>query len=156
MDKAARLNLELTIACRKAAGLQLPVGLLEQGHDHGGRDVVCGHARFVQSHANLSSLSADELNFRDIGDFLDLIVNLSSDTAILSFDDMRVPKANRIGEEGKGFYLQMQQFQVERLAGVIMSISGMERAINMTIDYCRQRQAFGQPDIGTSGQTDTA
>ncbi len=76
---------------------------------------------------------------------LEKLGNYSSDTAILSFDDMRVPKANRIGEEGKGFYLQMQQFQVERLAGVIMSISGMERAINMTIDYCRQRHVFGQP-----------
>jgi citronellyl-CoA dehydrogenase len=76
---------------------------------------------------------------------LEKLGNNSSDTAILSFDDVRVPKANRIGEEGKGFYLQMQQFQVERLAGVIMSISGMERAINMTIDYCRQRHVFGQP-----------
>ena len=76
---------------------------------------------------------------------LEKLGNHSSDTAILSFDEMRVPKANRIGDEGKGFYLQMQQFQVERLAGVIMSISGMERAINMTIEYCRQRQAFGQP-----------
>ena len=76
---------------------------------------------------------------------LEKLGNYSSDTAILSFDDVRVPKANRIGEEGKGFYLQMQQFQVERLAGVIMSISGMERAINMTIDYCRQRHVFGQP-----------
>ena len=76
---------------------------------------------------------------------LEKLGNYSSDTAILSFDDMRVPKTNRIGEEGKGFYLQMQQFQVERLAGVIMSISGMERAINMTIDYCRQRHVFGQP-----------
>ena len=76
---------------------------------------------------------------------LEKLGNLSSDTAILSFDNMRVPQANRIGEEGKGFYLQMRQFQVERLAAVIMSVSGMERAIEMTINYCRQRQAFGQP-----------
>ncbi len=76
---------------------------------------------------------------------LEKLGNLSSDTAILSFDNMRVSQANRIGEEGKGFYLQMRQFQVERLAAVIMSVSGMERAIEMTINYCRQRQAFGQP-----------
>ena len=76
---------------------------------------------------------------------LEKLGNLSSDTAILSFDNMRVPQANRIGEEGKGFYLQMKQFQVERLAAVIMSVSGMERAIEMTINYCRQRQVFGQP-----------
>lgn len=71
--------------------------------------------------------------------------NHSSDTAILSFDDMRVPQANRIGAEGKGFYLQMQQFQVERLAGVLMGMAGMTQAVELTIDYCRQRQVFGKP-----------
>ena len=46
---------------------------------------------------------------------LDKLGNRSSDTAILRFDDMRVPKANRIGPEGMGFMLQMQQFQVNHL-----------------------------------------
>ncbi|RMG97829.1 MAG: acyl-CoA dehydrogenase [Chloroflexi bacterium] len=78
---------------------------------------------------------------------LEKMGNHSSDTAILSFDNVRVPKANRIGPEGQGFILQMKQFQRERLAGVLMSISGMERAIRMTIDYCRQRKTFGKPLI---------
>jgi citronellyl-CoA dehydrogenase len=78
---------------------------------------------------------------------LEKLGNHSSDTAILSFDNVRVPQANRIGPEGMGFSLQMQQFQRERLAGALMSLSGMERIIRLTIDYCRQRQAFGRPLI---------
>ena len=78
---------------------------------------------------------------------LEKLGNHSSDTAILSFDNVRVPKANRIGEEGMGFSLQMKQFQRERLAAVLMSISGMERAIRMTINYGRERQAFSKPLI---------
>jgi len=78
---------------------------------------------------------------------LEKLGNHSSDTAILSFDNVRVPKAYRIGEEGGGFRLQMKQFQRERLAGTLMSISGMERAIRMTINYGRERQAFGKPLI---------
>jgi citronellyl-CoA dehydrogenase len=76
---------------------------------------------------------------------LEKLGNHCSDTAMLSFDHVRVPYTNRIGQEGKGFYLQMQQFQVERLAAAIMGVSGMERAIQMTIKYCRERQAFDKP-----------
>jgi citronellyl-CoA dehydrogenase len=76
---------------------------------------------------------------------LEKLGNHCSDTAMLSFDHVRVPYTNRIGQEGKGFYLQMQQFQIERLAAAIMGVSGMERAIQMTIKYCRERQAFDKP-----------
>lgn len=75
---------------------------------------------------------------------LEKLGNHASDTAILSFDNVRAPQANRIGPEGMGFRLQMQQFQRERLAGVLMSISGMEEAITLTVNYCRTRQAFGR------------
>ncbi len=78
---------------------------------------------------------------------LEKLGNHSSDTAILSFDNLRVPKSNRIGPEGQGFALQMKQFQKERLAGVLMSVSGMDRIIRMTIDYCRRRKTFGKPII---------
>jgi citronellyl-CoA dehydrogenase len=78
---------------------------------------------------------------------LEKLGNHSSDTAILSFDNVRVPQAHRIGPEGMGFILQMRQFQRERLAGTIMSITGMERIIQMTIDYCRKRETFGRPLI---------
>jgi len=78
---------------------------------------------------------------------LEKLGNHASDTAILSFDSVRVPQANRIGPEGMGFMLQMKQFQRERLAGVLMSMTGMEKIIRMTINYCRERQTFGRPLI---------
>jgi citronellyl-CoA dehydrogenase len=73
--------------------------------------------------------------------------NHSSDTAELAFDNVRVPKSNRIGEEGMGFMLQMIQFQKERLIASACAVGGVEKCIRMTIDYCRQRQAFGRPLI---------
>lgn len=78
---------------------------------------------------------------------LEKMGNHSSDTAILSFDNVRVPQANRIGPEGMGFMLQMQQFQIERLAGSLMGTAAMERIIRMTITYCQERQTFGRPLI---------
>ncbi len=78
---------------------------------------------------------------------LEKLGNHASDTAILSFEDMRVPQANRIGEEGLGFMLQMKQFQRERLAGSLMSTAGMDKIIRLTIAYTRERQTFGRPLI---------
>ena len=78
---------------------------------------------------------------------LEKLGNHASDTAILTFEEMRVPQANRIGEEGLGFILQMKQFQRERLAGSLMSTAGMEKIIRMTIAYCRERHTFGRPLI---------
>lgn len=73
--------------------------------------------------------------------------NHSSDTAVLTFEDMRVPVENRIGEEGMGFYLQMQQFQIERLVGAIGGTAGAEKAVRDTIRYTQERKAFGKPLI---------
>ncbi|MGB1253050.1 MAG: acyl-CoA dehydrogenase family protein [Candidatus Promineifilaceae bacterium] len=78
---------------------------------------------------------------------LDKLGMRSSDTAILRFDDMRVPVANRIGKEGQGFYLQMQQFQVERLCAALMGVGGIRAILDMTIKYCRERIVFGKPLI---------
>jgi citronellyl-CoA dehydrogenase len=68
----------------------------------------------------------------------------SSDTALLYFEDVRVPARNLIGEEGKGFVYQMMQFQEERLYAALKSAVGCERMIAATIDYTRQRRAFGK------------
>jgi citronellyl-CoA dehydrogenase len=68
----------------------------------------------------------------------------SSDTAQLFFDDVRVPKRNLIGQEGLGFTFQMLQFQEERLWGAASSLKGLDRLIDLTIDYTRQRKAFGK------------
>ncbi|MCT7360217.1 MAG: acyl-CoA dehydrogenase [Thalassobium sp.] len=71
----------------------------------------------------------------------------SSDTAQIFFDNVRVPQRNRIGTEGAGFMMQMVQFQEERMYAAAMSLVGMETCINQTIDYCRERETFGQPLI---------
>jgi len=68
----------------------------------------------------------------------------ASDTAQLFFDNVRVPKRNLIGQEGLGFQFQMMQFQEERLWGAASSLRNMDRLIDLTIDYTRQRQAFGK------------
>lgn len=73
--------------------------------------------------------------------------NHSSDTAVLTFENVRVPQSYRIGAEGMGFYLQMEQFQRERLVAAIMGVSGMEMAIRQTIRYCQERSTFGKPLI---------
>ena len=69
----------------------------------------------------------------------------SSDTAQLFFDNVRVPQSNLIGQEGMGFMLQMLQFQEERLYGAAASLRGLDRLIDQTIDYTRQRHTFGKP-----------
>ena len=68
---------------------------------------------------------------------------LSSDTAEIFLDDVRVPQRYRIGMEGQGFVYQMQQFQEERLWAAANALASMEDVIGATIDYTRQRKAFG-------------
>lgn len=69
----------------------------------------------------------------------------ASDTAELFFDDVRVPRRNIIGEPGMGFVYQMLQFQEERLYAALSSIGGCEATIEETVDYTRNRKAFGKP-----------
>ena len=68
----------------------------------------------------------------------------ASDTAQLHFDNVRVPQRYRVGEEGMGFIYQMEQFQIERLWGALNNCGFAQRAIDITIDYTRERQAFGR------------
>ena len=68
---------------------------------------------------------------------------LSSDTAELVFDNCRIPAGNLLGEEGKGFYSVMKNFQTERIALAAMAVGHCTQAIAMTLDFVRQRQAFG-------------
>ncbi len=77
-------------------------------------------------------------------DKLDKLGMRSSDTAQIFFDDVRVPQAYCIGQEGAGFTMQMLQFQEERLFGAAMCIKSLENCITQTIDYTRERSAFGQ------------
>ncbi len=68
----------------------------------------------------------------------------ASDTAQLYFNEVRVPQRHRIGEEGMGFIYQMEQFQHERLWGALHNCAVLRRAIAVTIDYTRERKAFGR------------
>ncbi len=68
----------------------------------------------------------------------------SSDTALLFFDNVRVPQRHLIGQEGLGFTFQMLQFQEERLWGAASTLRSMDRLIDLTIAYTRERKAFGK------------
>ena len=69
----------------------------------------------------------------------------SSDTAELSFTDVRVPLSNTIGEIGRGFQQQMVQFQAERLTTFYKQVGSIELALERTKAYLRERRAFGAP-----------
>ncbi len=75
---------------------------------------------------------------------LDKLGQRSSDTAELSFVDARVPVDNTIGDIGRGFQQQMAQFQNERLIAAYMATGNMRLALDRTITYVRERQAFGR------------
>ena len=72
----------------------------------------------------------------------------ASDTAELSFDDVRVPVENRLGEEGTGFYTIMRNFQKERLYLALMANTTAQMALEECIKYSRARVAFGKPIVG--------
>jgi acyl-CoA dehydrogenase len=69
----------------------------------------------------------------------------SSDTAELVFDGCRVPAENLLGEEGRGFYSIMRNFQNERIAIGAMAIGESAKALEITLDYVKTRKAFGAP-----------
>ncbi len=69
----------------------------------------------------------------------------SSDTAQLFFDEVRVPQSNLVGQEGMGFTYQMLQFQEERLWAAVNALKGLDRLIDLTIEYTRERKTFGAP-----------
>ncbi|HEX8768562.1 MAG TPA: acyl-CoA dehydrogenase family protein [Jatrophihabitans sp.] len=76
----------------------------------------------------------------------------SQDTAELSFTDVRVPKANILGEIGSGFLGLVSNLPQERMSIAISGVAGARAALNWTISYVRERKAFGQP-IGSLQNT---
>jgi len=69
----------------------------------------------------------------------------AQDTAELYFEDVRVPVANLLGEEGRGFYYLMRQLAQERLSVAALAVAACETALEITLEYCKERTAFGQP-----------
>jgi len=68
-----------------------------------------------------------------------------SDTCELFFEDVKVPKGNLLGEEGKGFVYMMQELPRERMTVAIQSIGAVRGALEMTVQYTQERTAFKQP-----------
>ena len=71
----------------------------------------------------------------------------AQDTSELFFDDVRVPMTNILGEEGKGFVYLMQELAWERLQVSVSAVANMEAALEWTIDFAKEREAFGKPII---------
>jgi acyl-CoA dehydrogenase len=69
----------------------------------------------------------------------------AQDTSELFFSDVRVPAANMLGDPGTGFVALMQNLPRERIAIGATALAGAEHVFATTLDYCRQRQAFGRP-----------
>jgi alkylation response protein AidB-like acyl-CoA dehydrogenase len=69
----------------------------------------------------------------------------ASDTALIAFDDVRLPASSVLGEVGKGFYQIMWELQGERLSGCAGNIAAAQRAFDLTVDYARTRHTFGRP-----------
>jgi alkylation response protein AidB-like acyl-CoA dehydrogenase len=69
----------------------------------------------------------------------------ASDTALLAFQDVRVPSSAALGEVGKGFYHIMWELQGERLIGAAGCVAGAQAAFDRTLQYAKERTAFGRP-----------
>lgn len=69
----------------------------------------------------------------------------AQDTAELFFDNVKVPAENLLGGEGQGFYQLMQQLPQERLSIAVIAVAACEAVLDMTIQYCQERTAFGRP-----------
>ncbi len=88
----------------------------------------------------------------DRGRNLDKVGLHAQDTAELFFSDVAVPVTNRLGEDGQGFGYLMSNLGQERLSIAAAAIAAARRAVVWTVQYCKQRQAFGQP-IGSFQNT---
>ena len=69
----------------------------------------------------------------------------ASDTAELVFENVRVPHANLLGEEGKGFYQLASGLQRERLLSAVLSVSAASQAVDDTLEFLKNREAFDKP-----------
>ena len=76
---------------------------------------------------------------------LDKIGQHSQDTAELSFTGVRVPAANLLGDEGQGFTYLVTKLPQERLSIAVAGVAAAQAALDWTLDYVKQRTAFGQP-----------
>ena len=99
-----------------------------------------------QRHAGMSLLIIERgMDGFERGRNLDKIGMHSQDTAELFFHDVRVPVANRLGEESTGFLQLVRNLPQERLNIAVNGVAAARAALEWTLEYCKERQAFGQP-----------
>jgi acyl-CoA dehydrogenase len=95
---------------------------------------------------SLFVVETDDLEGFRRGRILDKVGMDAQDTAELFFDDMKVPADSLLGPEpGHGFIQLMKELPQERLNIAVQGVAQMEEALRLTIEYCKERQAFGKP-----------
>ena len=97
-------------------------------------------------HAGLTLLVIEDgMEGFDRGRNLEKMGLHAQDTAELFFTDVAVPVSNRLGEEGMGFFQLVANLAQERLSIAIGAVAGAEAALELTLDYVKERKAFGRP-----------
>ncbi|PTL75983.1 acyl-CoA dehydrogenase family protein [Vitiosangium sp. GDMCC 1.1324] len=103
----------------------------------------------AKGHAGISLLCAEVSDTTpgfERGRILDKLGGKGQDTTELFFDDLKVPAVNLLGgEEGRGFVQMMQQLPQERLSVALIGMASLERAVELTVEYTKQRRVFGKP-----------
>ena len=112
-------------------------------------DWLCLLARTSEESSGYSGMSqiivpTDVPGF-EVSKKLDKLGMRASDTALLTFSDVRVPVANTLGEAGRGFQQQMDQFVQERMWANYTTVGSIDRALERTRQYTQQREVFGKP-----------
>ena len=108
--------------------------------------VVAAKTQPESRHRGISLLIVErDMKGFERGRNLEKVGRHSQDTAELFFTDVRVPSENLLGEENQGFYYMMFNLPQERLNIAVSAVAGTQYAFNITLDYIKERHAFGQP-----------
>ncbi len=108
--------------------------------------IVVAKTNLEMRHKGISLLVAERgMEGFKRGRKLEKVGQKAQDTAELYFEDVQVPVANLLGEEGRGFYYLMRQLAQERLSVAVLAVAACETALEITLEYCKERTAFGQP-----------
>lgn len=110
-------------------------------------DLVIVVARTADDpHRGLTLLAVErDMDGFERGRNLDKIGMKAQDTSELFFSDVRVPAANRIGEEGAGFFYLMAGLERERMTIAVGAVAAARKALDLAMEYARERTAFGRP-----------
>ena len=161
---ACRGEMVASIAVTEADAGSDVAGLRTRAVRDGGEYVISGSKLYITNGTQadwlcLLARTSDEGGSRGMSQFvvptdrpgfgvsrkLDKLGMRSSDTAELTFDEVRVPAGNVIGAEGRGFQQQMNQFQNERMIAAYNITGAIKDALRRTRTYLTERRAFGAP-----------